>query len=203
MKDPQSIGKLVEQAFARIHRKNMQGMPILNSRITVQALGFQRHQGRIIGVVITPWLMTVVLLPAEDEDWSDLVMGQVKSHEFPSGPYKFRVNEIAGIGYCQMHSLHSPMNGFSSQVQAVKVAEDFMNKILTAPLTTEEGLADENPPIRVIPGSETAQVNLDHFATIEPHEKSIPIEVISETKKPRRKVLDRRSLLLGQFNGAD
>ena len=57
MKDPQSAAKTVQQAFERVHRESMQNIPILNPRINVQTLGFQYYQERIVGIVITPWLM--------------------------------------------------------------------------------------------------------------------------------------------------
>jgi hypothetical protein len=47
------------------------------------------------------------------------------------------------------------------------------------------------------------KINLDDFATIEPHEMHIPIEVITEARKPQKNKLDRRALLLGQFQEGD
>ena len=84
MKDPQSVAKTVEQAFERVHRESMQNIPILNPRINVQTLGFQYYQERIVGIVITPWLMNVILLPCEDDDWSGEVLGRKEIHAFPS-----------------------------------------------------------------------------------------------------------------------
>ena len=70
--DPVQVGQQIEQTFNRIHLENMQGIPILNPVIEVQALGFQEFEGRVLGIIITPWLMNVVILPREDEDWSQM-----------------------------------------------------------------------------------------------------------------------------------
>lgn len=199
MKDPKRLGEIVEQTFARIHRENMQGIPILNSRIRVQALGFQHYQERVVGVVITPWLMNMVLLPGEGEDWSDLALGHKRFHNFPAKKYKFMVNEIDGIGFCQTHSLHSPMNEFSSHEHAVSVAQDFLDKLMVDSSPASEDLVDEDLLGRIMRGEETPKVNLDDFATIQPNESSIPIKIVSGTKEPARKKFDRRALLRGRF----
>ena len=203
MRDAQANRKTVEQSFDRIHRENMQGIPILNPRIQVQTVGFQTWQGRTVGIVITPWLMTVILLPADDEDWSRLELGRKKKHDFPSGSYKFMVNEFEGIGFCQTHSLHSPMNEFYSQDHAVTTAGEFIEKMMSDSSPAEEDPVNEELLGRIMRGEETPEVNLDDFATIEPHEDSIPIQVASEMKKPRRKTFDRRALLSGRFQGGD
>jgi len=197
--DPESISVILEKTFEKIHIENMQGIPILNSRIKVQALGFQEYQGRVVGVIITPWLMNLVLLPGNEDDWSDLTLGHKQSHEFPSGNYKFLVNEIDEIGYCQTHSLFSPMNNFISQEQAVTEAQNFLDKLFIDPEPGAEVQVDEELLGRIMRGEETP--DLDDFATIESYEKVIPVKNITDIKIPERKNIDRRSLLRGKFTG--
>jgi len=117
MLDPQAITEKIEQTFNKIHVENMQGIPILNPAIKVQALGFQEYQGRMLGVVITPWLMNLVLLPAEGEDWSHMKLGDKRPPEFSSRVYKFMLNDIDGIGLCQTHSLYSPMRTLPAMIR--------------------------------------------------------------------------------------
>lgn len=198
----QDVALAVEQAFTRIQHESMQGIPILNPGINVQTLGFQRFEGRVIGVVITPWLMTVILFPAEDEDWSKLALGRKIPHAFPAKKIKFMVNEFDGIGACQTHSLHSPMNAFSSQQQALTAAQDFIDKLLLESEADAEDPIDEDLLGRIMRGEETPEVNLDDFATIEPHANSIPINVTTE-KKLVNKTFGRRALLRGQFTGGE
>ena len=199
MNAPQSISKNIEQVFSRIHRESMQGIPILNSKLKVQALGFQVYEERVVGILITPWVMNLVLLPAQGEDWSDLTLGQKKVHEFPSQKCKFMVNDIEGIGVCQMHSLFSPMNEFSSHEQAVRAARDFIDKLMVDTQPGTANVVDEDLLGQIMRGEKTPKVDLDDFATIEPHEPGIPITIVSDTKKSIKKKLDRRALLRGQF----
>lgn len=203
MRNPEAISKTVEQSFDRIHRESMQGIPILNRKINVQTVGFQTWQGRTVGIVITPWLMTVIMLPADDEDWSNLELGRKKKHDFPSQTYKFMVNEFDGIGFCQTHSLHSPMNMFYSQEHAVSAAEEFIEKMMSDSNPSGEDPVNEELLGRIMRGEETPEVNLDDFATIEPHEDSIPVRIASGMKKPDKKKFDRRALLSGRFHGGD
>lgn len=189
----------MEQAFEKIHQESMQGMPLLNSSIKVETLGFQYYQDRVIGIVITPWLMNIILLPAEDEDWSGLTLGHKQSHTFPSKTLKFLVNDIDGIGFCQTHSLFSPMNKFSSHEHAVSTAQVFLDSLMIDSTASEEDLVDEELLGRILRGEETPRVNLDDFATIGPHDSSIPIKLVSDETHKLKKKLDRRSLLRGKF----
>jgi len=209
VKTPEVVSTIIEKTFERILAENMQGIPILNSRISVQALGFQEYQGRVIGIIITPWLMNLVLLPSSEEDWSDLVLGHKETHEFPAGKYKFLVNEIDGIGFCQTYSLFSPMNNFVSQEQAVVAAQNFLDKLYVSPQPGTEDPVDEELLGRIMRGEETP--DLDDFETIKPYEKTIPVKNITDKQLPEKETLekkipevrkfDRRSLLRGNFNG--
>ncbi len=199
MKNPQRVAEIVERSFSKVHREKMQGIPILNPRINVQALGFQYYRDRIVGIVITPWLMNVIILPAEGEDWSDRDPGRKEMLAFPLKTCLFLQNEIDGIGYCQTHSLYSPMNEFANHEHAVRVGQDFIEKLMTVPEQVEEDPVDENLLGRIMRGEETPEVNLDDFATIEPHDGSKPVKGLSDTRKPLKGKLDRRALLRGRF----
>jgi len=165
--DPQDAADTLLQTFEYILQENMQGIPILNTRLQVQTLGFQIFEDRIMGIVITPWLMNLVMLPNEYDDWDKLELGKKMPIKFPSSSYKFMVNEIDGIGKCKTHSMYSPMHEFSSQDHAVKVAQDFLNDLMVARDATVEELVDEDLLGRIMRGEEI-DVNLDEFAVIEP-----------------------------------
>ena len=203
MQDPQLIGAQLEQAFHKIHLENMQGIPILNPAIRVEALGFQLYEGRVLGIIITPWLMNVVLLPVEGEDWSHMALGDKRPHKFVSMTYKFMLNEIDGIGRCQTHSLYSPMRDFISHEQALVVAQNFLDDLMVDRALSEEERVDEDLLGRVMRGEDTSDVNLDDFDTIQPMsaesqtaagEAQIPV-TMADNK------ISRRNLLRGNLRG--
>jgi [NiFe] hydrogenase assembly HybE family chaperone len=202
MNNLQQISDTMEQTFKRIHTENMQGIPILNPMIEVQALGFQEWQGRVLGVIITPWLMNLVLLPAEGEDWSQMELGHKQPHEFPSRSYKFMINDIEGIGPCQTYSLCSPMRDFASHEQAVQVAQDFLDGLMVETKLTEEDLVDEDLLGRVMRGEDTSDIDLSQFDEIEPVlVESATDPGQAEVQVTVEKKLSRRDLLRGNLAG--
>ncbi|MES9848935.1 MAG: [NiFe]-hydrogenase assembly chaperone HybE, partial [Candidatus Thiodiazotropha sp.] len=68
MHDLQQLTCLIEETFTRIQEEQMQGIPLLNPMLQVATVGFQHYQGRSIGIVITPWMMNLIMFPAENED---------------------------------------------------------------------------------------------------------------------------------------
>ncbi len=201
MQNPEQIAATIEKTFTKIHLEKMQGIPILNPAIEIQAVGFQHYQDRVIGVIITPWLMNVVILPAEHEDWSGMELGHKQPHKFPSKTCKFMINHIEGIGSCQTHSLYSPMRDFACHEQALSMAQDFLETLMIKKEPTEEDKVDEELLGRVMRGEETPEINLDDFALIEPVQAgSTPVRGQSDIQLKVEKNISRRKLLRGNLS---
>jgi [NiFe] hydrogenase assembly HybE family chaperone len=201
MNNPQQVAQQLEQTFNHIHEHSMRGIPILNPNIRVEAVGFREHEGRVLGIIICPWLMNVVLLPREDEDWSTRQLGDKQPHEFSQRIYKFMFNEYEGIGACQTHSLYSPMRQFASHDQAVRAAQDFLDDLEVERELTEEERVDEELLGRVLREEDVSvEVNLDDFAEIEAVPRALPNAVGRQPGSVRvKETLSRRDLLLGRF----
>ena len=108
--------------FTEVWHGKMRDVPIVNKLLHVQAVGFLVHEGRPIGVLISPWFMNLVVLAGEGEDWSTLVPGTKEVIGFASGEYEFIHNVREMVGGYKACSLFSPMGEFRSQAQAVDVA---------------------------------------------------------------------------------
>lgn len=121
-------GRLVAD-FREIWHAKMRDVPMVNKTLSVEAVGFRVHDGRPLGVLISPWFMNLVMLPAEAEDWSGLVPGAKELIAFPSGVYEFIHNTREMIGGYKACSLFSPMGDFSSQMQAQEVAREVMTAL--------------------------------------------------------------------------
>jgi [NiFe] hydrogenase assembly HybE family chaperone len=130
---PQLVETRVANLFERIHREQMAGLPLLNKALSVTTLGFQEFEGRILGMLITPWMMSLLLFPKPQDDWQSQALGSKNMISFPGGNYRFMINVIDVLGVCQMHSLHSPMHRFGSQDAAIAEATAFMDKLLVIP----------------------------------------------------------------------
>jgi [NiFe] hydrogenase assembly HybE family chaperone len=157
----------IETVFKRIEQEQMQGIPILNPVLQVETIGFQAYQGRLIGVLITPWMMNLMLLPGEADDWSELKLGDKQYHRLPANEYRFMVNEIDEIGLCQTHPIYSPMNEFMNQEHAVAAAESFMRTLMVEVEEPDTDPHDEALLGRILRGEESAEVEMDGFALAE------------------------------------
>ncbi|WP_145106859.1 [NiFe]-hydrogenase assembly chaperone HybE [Cereibacter sediminicola] len=125
------VARLVSD-FEEIWHSRMRDVPLSNRSLHVEAVGFMLHEGRPLGVLVAPWFMNLILLPAEGEDWGALAAGAKEHVLFPSGSYEFIHNVRPAVGGYKACSLFSPMNDFFSQLQAVEVARAVMVALFDA-----------------------------------------------------------------------
>jgi [NiFe] hydrogenase assembly HybE family chaperone len=121
---------VLEKVFSMIHIERMSDVPILNEKIEVKAIGFQQWQDSIMGVLVTPWFMSIVLLPNANEKWDSLQETSSKTYFFPSGKYKFIAAFEPEIGKYQSCSLFSPMFEFSDNDTAIETAKYVVKELM-------------------------------------------------------------------------
>lgn len=119
----------LEADFRDIWHSRMRDLPLCNAALHVEAVGFALHEGRPLGVLVAPWFMNLILMPAKGEDWSGLVPGAKEVIGFPSGDYEFIHNVRPMTGGYKACALFSPMSDFPSQLQAVEVARAVMTEL--------------------------------------------------------------------------
>ncbi len=124
----------VEQAFFRIEREQMADVPILNPALTVEAIDFQRWQGHWLGIVVTPWCMSILLLPGSTEGWTSTGENKRRFVKFPAGDFAFLGGMEAELGEYQSCPLFSPMDRFASQIDATQTARASLIGLLSAPV---------------------------------------------------------------------
>jgi [NiFe] hydrogenase assembly HybE family chaperone len=108
------------QNLANAYRRaalKVKGLPIYNPSLAVEAVGFREHEGRKVGVIVTPWFMNLAVLPspADLETWAS---GGTTRLAFPSGAYDFMVSELAEVGLVGSASLFSTMTDFTDHEAA-------------------------------------------------------------------------------------
>ena len=135
----------VEEAFFRIQQKQMADVPILNPALSVEAVDFQRWQGHWLGIVVTPWCMSMLLVPGSAENWVSTGDNQRRFVKFPAGDFAFLGSEEAEVGEYQSCPLFSPMGKFSSQSEATMTARASMIALLTPPKQAHEVASDKKP----------------------------------------------------------
>jgi [NiFe] hydrogenase assembly HybE family chaperone len=112
----------VEQAFFRIQQERMADVPILNPALSVEAIDFQRWSGHWLGIVVTPWCMSVLLVPGEIDNWVSTGENKRRFIHFPAGDFAFLGSVEDELGEFQSCSLFSPMGKFSTQSEASMTA---------------------------------------------------------------------------------
>ena len=199
---PQQVAKILVNTFEQIHQHSMQGIPILNPNIGIEAVGFHQRHGRIIGIIICPWLMNLVMLPADDEDWSGFELGHKQPHEFGNRTFKFMINEYDGIGVCQTHSLYSPMRAFASHQQAVDAANCFIDELYSEHELSEEDRVDEDLLGRVLREEEIDDLPSDgDVPDVPPPAQTLGMSSVGQRQSGVKvREISRRDLLRGRFS---
>jgi [NiFe] hydrogenase assembly HybE family chaperone len=180
---PELVETRVANLFERIHREQMAGLPLLNKALSVTTLGFQEFEGRILGMLITPWMMSLVRFPGPQDDWQEQALGSKHSVTFPNGNYRFLINVIDELGVCQMHSLHSPMHPFGNQAAAIAAATAFMDKLLVIPPGgVQHDPVDEELLGKILRGEKVPEMDKDgSLITERPSRLSEPNPSLTET----------------------
>jgi [NiFe] hydrogenase assembly HybE family chaperone len=166
MTELETLTQQIETAFKRIEEEQMQDIPMLNPKLQVQTVGFQTYEGRTIGIIITPWMMSLLLLPAENEDWKNLKPGDKIHHRLPANEFRFTVNEIEGIGPCQTHSFYSPMHEFLNQDHAIVVADSFMQTLMVKVEQPDSDPYEEELLGRILREEEEAEINIEQVSSL-------------------------------------
>ncbi len=189
MREPNEIAVRLGSIFEGILAGEMAGLPLLNPKIGVETLEFQEFEGRTIGIVVSPWLMSLIMLPSKQlgDDWTKFEIGDQHVHTFPSGDYKFLVNHFDGIGVCQLHAIHSPMSSFFSHEHAKAAARQFIRNLMTN--VGEDERLDERRLERFINGEEMSDIHSCEQVCEQDSETVIEQESRSKTSIARRDFL--------------
>jgi [NiFe] hydrogenase assembly HybE family chaperone len=123
-----AVNQLVT-AYRDLVQPRMLSLPMYNPELLVEAVGFREHEGRPCGVLLTPWSMNLVLLPAEDDDWTGMAPGSILEVTFPAGEYLCRLSMPEGIPPHLSLPLFNTVNEFDKQDTARSVAEDIMRRL--------------------------------------------------------------------------
>jgi [NiFe] hydrogenase assembly HybE family chaperone len=123
-----AVDRLVA-SYRSIEHQRMRGLPICNADLQVEAVGFRSHGGRLCGVLITPWFMNLVLLPAVSEEWSTAASGSKINCRFPAGEYEFTLSVSEGVDAHLSTPLFSTVQDFPDQDTARRVAEEVLERL--------------------------------------------------------------------------
>lgn len=129
--------------YRRVQAERMQGIPILNPALAVEAVGFTASPPEdgaptvLEGVLITPWFMSLLRLPAAVEGHGGRV-GRKRVLGFGQERFEFIGAHDEALGFHEACGLFSPMGQFRSQAQARETAEAVLAELRPAPVAAPE-----------------------------------------------------------------
>jgi [NiFe] hydrogenase assembly HybE family chaperone len=141
-RDPR-VAELVETS-TRAWKTKMKGLPILNPRLEVEAVGFRPWSGGLFGALVTPWSINAVLFPPPGP--AAPARGQVR--ELPAGAVDFLPLMLAGGSRVEVASLFSPVFQFESQAAARATASCAVELLLTPPAEAGPALTSRRDLLR-------------------------------------------------------
>lgn len=145
---------IIESVFNHIHYSEMKELPFINENIQVKAVGFALYEGDWLGVLLTPWTLSILLFPGPDRVWQQRTVGDKLGLKLPSGNYSFTCGEHQELGQYLASSIMSPVQDLANQTIAVQLAKD-LRQLLTA-IATEE-VHVQNPSRRGLFGLKNKQ----------------------------------------------
>ena len=125
-----------ERTFTRVWRERMDGLPFVNERLRVEALGFRDWQGVRVGALVTPWSLNLLIAPAPNALLPSVRPGDTYAWSFPSGDYGFDGHDDPELGRYHQYSLYSPVPEFDTHAEAVAVAAAALEALFRAPQPT-------------------------------------------------------------------
>ncbi len=120
----------------------MRELPIYNDKVAIEAIGFRPFgNAALLGVLLTPWFMNLIVLPAEPEPLDMAQVGGSVAIELPAGKRSFVIGGDEKLGLYRAHSLHSPVSSFTLPGQARAEATRLLALLMT-PSAAEPVAAD-------------------------------------------------------------
>ncbi|MEC5318191.1 hydrogenase-2 assembly chaperone [Brenneria populi subsp. brevivirga] len=123
----------LEAMFSQIGREKMQMLPFYRKGIPVKACGFTLFERQWAGCLLTPWMMSLLVLPGPGQVWPVRTLADRLALSLPCGDVTFIVGEMAGKQYLSC-SLMSPIDSRMSGEQAVALAEQSAKMALSFPV---------------------------------------------------------------------
>jgi [NiFe] hydrogenase assembly HybE family chaperone len=109
------------QAYGRVDRERMADLPFRHPSLAVEVVGLRFYEDALVGVLITPWCLNLVRLPADGAPCG--AVGIATERRFPAGRFDFLGAEEAEVGAFEQCSLLSPVLELADQPAAREAAE--------------------------------------------------------------------------------
>lgn len=139
--DAAAWGELLAGKYREIGERAMRDLPVYNEALGVEAVGFRRFNGTMVGIMVTPWFMNVVMPARAVAQAAADARLRVR---FPAGEIEFSISEVGEMGPIASCSLFSPMFAFADMASARATAEVALAELML-PSDSEEAVRRREP----------------------------------------------------------
>ncbi|MCS3601817.1 [NiFe] hydrogenase assembly HybE family chaperone [Buttiauxella sp. BIGb0471] len=133
----------LEEAFQAVAQTQMRQLPFYRAHIPVRACGFQLFEHQWLGCMLTPWMLSLMVLPGPGEIWPTRAIGEKLALALPCGNVRFTVGEMDGCGQYLASSLMSPLQKHNAADTMIMLAEQTARMALSLPVV--DSTQPENP----------------------------------------------------------
>lgn len=128
----------IQTAFEEIAQRSMHDLAFLHPNMPVYVSDFTLFEGQWTGCVITPWMLSALILPGPEQLWPPRKVSEKLGLRLPYGTMTFTVGELDGVSQYLSCSLMSPLNHSMSAEEGVRLADDCARMLLSLPVSNPD-----------------------------------------------------------------
>lgn len=132
---------LLAVQYERIAREEMQALPFYHATMPIVA-ECVLFEGQWLGCVLTPWMLSVVVLPGPDQLWPVRCSSDRLALQLPCGNMTFMVGELPESGQLLACSLMSPLDPHLGAEQGRSLVSSTLKMLLSLPVQQGAGGVD-------------------------------------------------------------
>ncbi|EKT53468.1 hydrogenase-2 assembly chaperone [Providencia sneebia] len=125
---------LVQAAFERVSKLEMHDLSFLHPSMCIYASEFTLFENQWVGVVVTPWMLSAIILPGINQYWPHRTIGDKIGLKLPYGEMTYTVGELDELTQYLACSLMSPLDRTLSREQGQQLADDCLRILLSLPI---------------------------------------------------------------------